>query len=271
MPTPSNFHSNALSKGDCFPKPQKGKLRLRELRSRGWCHGAASGRAGSQRVCWDQSRVLRACSAAFLPWATVSAGPALQTANFPLEGLLEGREGEADNLVCTGLGLHLGLPLRLPSPDPGGQLSPRNGSPRLQYPMPGRESARTLPHFQDLETETQKWWGWEAQAATTPRQALSGTFQAGTPVPCPALPQATPPGSHHMGSTSGPPESVQKKGLWTEVPSSRTQWVGGSCDQSYLGIPISIGLAGPRLTPSFLEASQNTVRQQDTQSAPRQP
>lgn len=206
--------------------------------------------------------MLRACSAAFLPWATVSAGPALQTANFPLEGLPEGRKGEADNRVCTGLGLHLGLPLRLPNPDPGGQPSPTQWLTEAPIPHAGEGVGEDLAPFQDLETETQKWWGWETQAATTPRPAPSGTSQAGTPVPCPALPQATPPGSHHMGSTSGPPESVQKKGLWTGVPSSRTQWVGGGCDQSYLGIPISVALAGPRLTPSF----QNTVRRQDTQS-----
>lgn len=188
MPTPSDFHSNALSKGNCFPKPQKGKLRLRELRSRGWCRGDASGRAGSQRVCWDQSGVLRACSAAFLPWATVSAGPALQTANFHLEGLPEGREGEADNLVCTGLGLHLGLPLRLRNTDPGGQPSPTQWLTKAPIPHAEEGVGEDLAPFQDLETEPQKWWGWEAQAATTPRLAPSGTSQAGTPVPCPALP-----------------------------------------------------------------------------------
>ena len=32
-----------------IPKPQAGKPRLRELRSLGWCHGVAGGRAGSQR------------------------------------------------------------------------------------------------------------------------------------------------------------------------------------------------------------------------------
>lgn len=64
-----------------------------------------------------------------------------------------------------------------------------------------------------------------------------------------------------------PQRVFRKKGLWTAVPSSRTQWVGGGCNQSYLGIPISVALAGPRLTPSF----QNTVRRQDTQNPPRQP
>lgn len=57
--------------------------------------------------------------------------------------------------------------------------------------------------------------------------------------PCPALAQAAPLGDL-IWAAHLDPQSVQNKGHWTGVPSSRTQWVGGGCAQYYLGIPFSI-------------------------------
>lgn len=153
MPAPSGFTAVPWVSTVVHPKSQKGKLRLREPRSVGWGREAARSRASLPRVCWDQRCVHAAC----LPMATVSGGPALQTANFPLGGLLEARGamGVRGQSSMQGPGAAPGTARASdhpPQPQEGRHLS-GSSSQRPQNPILGSRSAGTFSHFTDLETE----------------------------------------------------------------------------------------------------------------------
>lgn len=150
-------------------------------------------------------------------------------------------------------------PLRPPNPHPGGGFTPTEAHKGRGTPMPGKASARTPSRFTDLETEARKWWGWEAHAAILPGGAESASLESSR--------AGAPPTAAPLGATRRAAQLDNQrgfgKGAWARAPPSRCHRAGGGCDHSCPEIPLSIPLAGPRLTPqthrhSFLEARRDS-------------
>lgn len=116
-----------------------------------------------------------------------------------------------------------------------------------------------LPVSQTWKLRPGSGGGWEAHAAILPGGAESASLESSR--------AGAPPTAAPLGATRRAAQLDNQrgfgKGAWARAPPSRCHRAGGGCDHSCPEIPLSIPLAGPRLTPqthrhSFLEARRDS-------------